>query len=590
MVSRTRRCVSGSKPLVLAVAFALAACGGGGGGGGGDGADRAEAPTIPPAGTNTPDPAPAPSPAPVPPPVTSNPSLPTPNSVFTSFTGEGTSVEYIGRSRPSLIGGFFNRPPPPIGYDGIQATAPKATITGRLIPLQPRSLQAVQEIIREAAENNRIVAVASWGFAPSIFALGKSRIASFAVAAQRGDTTFIVAAASASDGHDLTFGFSKSRGNTIVAVATNSRNGQLAEDGITCPRHARFHEITCIKVDMSRGKWVPGPEEYRGLSSFSSASLAAAKLAGYAAILYEAFPTESGHGLADVIKGGVNRNGVFRLADALTNRGLADIGFEPFVFASENRNDAGGVDACASRLCTSMARKNRNDAGGVDAWPVMAGWTRRALAGSSGSLPLTRGNSGRKAFPSLIAFGTLDDAHSAGVVARSRAVGVEVAWKGLSWGLLAERDGFLGKRSRSVLGGTSGRWTWMGWNGSAEIDGWIFGIGLEAGVGVANARHSDIVADYDTLATTAWMLRAERKVEGIQAWASVHQPPRVERARIRLRHGEGTVRERKGRELRWTSGIRAGGWTFTLGAVQDPSHDARRKTETSAGLVWRMGW
>lgn len=465
-----------------------------------------------------------------------------------TFTGAGTNVAYVdsdGRDSQHNM----------TGRAGIEATAPGTNIQGIAINDPLLGGGRAPQILSEAGQNNHIVA---GGFGTSGDA--PQRRPTYTSAMEGNPQATYIFAASPVNGADYAISASNAV-NGVVGAAVRDDQGTIGAvhqrdngaDGHTC---APTGTSSCISVNMSRGSWSPP----RGRIA---SSWAVAKLAGYAALLREAFAPANGAELVRVIMDGANRHNVFSLKQALENAGLGSIG-NGQQYANVMEPDSGG---------------------GAHADTAFAGWTAVALAGPRTALPVLRNRD--NAGLGFAAFATPD----AGVGGGHRVVGFTAGWRGLRWGALIERDGFLGRSARALLGASRGRWTWAGWSGEIQRGSWRFTTGLEMGIGTADASRSAVIEDYGNVVTSAWRMEAKYASEGLTASLSAHQPPRTERARIRLRHGEGTVRERPGREVHLTSSLKgASGWTISFTEIRNPGHEADRESEKRIRAGWRLSW
>lgn len=332
-------------------------------------------------------------------------------------------------------------------------------------------------------------------------------------------------------------------GNGIVAAAVDS--DKASGDALCGNRIGP----DCVNVNMRRGANADAPLEHE---------YAAAKLAAYAALLQQAFEPRSGEELVEIIRDGANGYNVFSLARALERRGIPSIGNgKRYANAHET---AGGVRTTETGF-------------------AIAG----ALAGRAGVMRL--GAPGKPL--GITAFRTFDRAEGPDLPA---AQGFVVGFRNFRWGTVFERNRFLGKTKARMLGAGDGYWTWAGWSNSAGSGRWSAGIDIEAGVGRADAEGSAVVADYGTVYATSWALRADYNGRNWRLSARAHQPARTERARIRLRDGEGTVRESKGREIRFGLGIGIGDWTLDLARTIHPGHDRNAGPTGSALLRYAYAW
>lgn len=356
----------------------------------------------------------------------------------------------------------------------------------------------------------------------------------------RGGATFIVMESNAA-------ALSRAAGeadNGIVAFATDEDRVASHACGSVPPPN-----FDCINVNMRRGASPNAPVDH---------SLAASKLAGYAALLHQAFEPASGEDLVDIILAGANASNVFSFAKALQREGLPSIGNgKRYANVEEYSSGARGIE-------TGFAIVN-------------------ALAGRTGAIHLR--SPGKPL--GLAAFRTLDNAALSGSPA---AQGFAFGFKTLRWGAVFERDRFLGRTRARMLGSGNGHWTWFGWSDGASLGAWRLAADLEMGVGTADAGGSPVVADYGRLYATAWTLRADYRSMHWRLAATARQPARTERARIRLRNDEGVVRESPGREVRFGLKLDIGHWAFDLARTIDPGHDERAGPTDSARFRYAYSW
>lgn len=344
-------------------------------------------------------------------------------------------------------------------------------------------------------------------------------------------------------GHD-------SRRANLADAARAARNGIAAyaadNDRVpaaTCAPPIRASD-DCINVNMRRGA---------NADALLDHALAAAKLAGYAALLHQAFEPATGADTVRILQGGANESNVFSFAKALERGGLPAIGNgKRYTNAQEHASGGRAIET--------------------------------ALAGRTGTLTLAPPGGGGWSFT---AFRTLDGpVPAAGPAAR----GFAAALGPFRLGAVFEERGFLGRARARVLGAAGGRWLQAGWRGGAALGPWRIDADAELGIGTADAAGSPVVAGYGRVLASAWGIRASRRGNGWSAALSLRQPARTERARIRLRDGEGVVRESGGRELRLGLRLEAGRWTLGLSRVLEPGHAAGAPPADDARLRYALSW
>lgn len=257
-------------------------------------------------------------------------TLPAAGPDFT-FMGTGTTVVYVD---PQGHESGHNRN----GREGISGTAPGATISRGFAPdLNGDGRGAPEEInqaLDQAARGNHIVAN-GWG--PGSDGVRgiptfKDPVAFANTMEGNPDTAYVTAAAPVGQ-VSLAVGTSRAS-NGIVAAAVKDDSGAEGDDGYTC---ALTGTSSCIGVNMNRGSW-RGPATDR---TPATASWATAKLAGYAALLREAFAPANGEQLVGIILDGVNEHNVFQLDRALERAGLPAIG-NGMRYANARESDTGG--------------------------------------------------------------------------------------------------------------------------------------------------------------------------------------------------------------------------------------------------------
>ena len=106
---------------------------------------------------------------------------------------------------------------------------------------------------------------------------------------------------------------------------------------------------------------------------------------------------------------------------------------------------------------------------------------------------------------------------------------------GLRGGFVGERAGLLGSRTAGAFGHLAAGSAFAGIEGSARIDGWRLGAGVEIGT-VNVSADGGLIADVSPLTTSAFALQAMRPlgVDGGTFTLSLSQPLRVETGRARL--------------------------------------------------------
>lgn len=201
-----------------------------------------------------------------------------------------------------------------------------------------------------------------------------------------------------------------------------------------------------------------------------------------------------------------------------------------------------------------------------------------------------------------------------GMQGQTPASGATLRWRplgsplGFRSGVVAERETMLGTAASGAFGRISGSSTFAGIEGDTRIGAWRLGAGAEIGA-VDAAAQSGMISGVTSLATSAFALRAERRLGGRDALTvSVGQPLRVETGRATLSVPVGRTRngrvlrrsitadlEPSGRQIdvvaQWRrpvgddSEIRLGaGWSH------QPGHDASADPDLSFLAGWRHGF
>lgn len=486
------------------------------------------------------------------------PSAEPPRDAGIILDGSETSVVYIDPDgplandrgdpcrlieNPSMSGDFIIQDHNRCGQKIIRETASGANISG-IETEKIRFFFIVRTTNQETVENTGNHHIVPLGYAGGL-PLELSAV-------EDNDTTFYIAAA------DTNITTPNERiGRAENGIIAASAAAKTARPNRACPSGSTATSTSspkCIRIDLTRGR---GASQHTArIHDSPASSWAVAKLAGYAAILREAFGIALGRDLVAAIQDGAGSDNIFSLAAALTNGNFGGISY-----ASAGEDFADG---------SATVEK------------TMAGWTSLALTGRRATFAPGNGRDLQ-----LAAFGGMGGdtpSHA------PQSAGVALRWRGLQAGVIAERNAFLGKPSRATLGGADGRWAWLGWGGSADFGNWTLGLGAEGGLGTADASESYLVEDYGTLLTSAWSLNARYAGGGWHASVDLHQPPRTERARIRLRHGEGVVGVRPGRELRLAARLGAGPWLLSAGHVHEPGHDERARRQRGIRLDYRAQW
>lgn len=295
----------------------------------------------------------------------------------------------------------------------------------------------------------------------------------------------------------------------------------------------------CIYVNRNRGL-----TRYRGNGS----SWAVAKMAGYAALVRQAGSAQGIEGtrLQQALLAGIDDKRVFHLRKALTEMGFAMI---------------------SPRQGESHPMRVEDMSHNVTLFSL-----------SYDTRPLVQA-------PAFTAFTTPSDS------VHPRKSGASFRHKALTLGFLHEHEGFLGKSATQTLGTRSGDWIWLGFQERKTSGPWTLALSGVVAQGEADARNSPVIEDFGTLTTTSWTAQARyRRPESFALTASVHQPTRTERARIRLAHDEGIVGVRPGRELQAGLTMEAPYLKLSYVHVREPGHDRRAASTWGANLELRFAW
>ena len=253
----------------------------------------------------------------------------------------------------------------------------------------------------------------------------------------------------------------------------------------------------------------------------------------------------------------------------------------------------------------SLVAEDRGTATGTSLGVLQApapgtGGGHLSLAGRA----LTLGTAERNALK-IAAFST------EGMRGQTPVSGATLGWRppgsplGLRSGIVAERETMLGTAASGAFGRISGSSAFAGIEGATGLGAWRLGAGAEIGTVDAAAR-GGIVAGVSPLTTSAFALRAERKVgERDTLSVSVGQPLRVEAGRVRFsipvgRTKDGRVLRRSlnanlepsGRQIdiaaQWRRPVGEGS-ELRLGAgwSHQPGHDASADPDLNVLAGWR---
>ena len=255
-----------------------------------------------------------------------------------------------------------------------------------------------------------------------------------------------------------------------------------------------------------------------------------------------------------------------------------------------------------------IALTGHADAPGPASWRLgMMGTPRMGAGGGHLSLAgraMTLGTRGRDGF-GVSAFST------EGMKGQMPVSGATLSWQptdsplALTSGVVAERETMLGSTTSGAFGRVSGSSTFAGIEGNTRIGAWQMSAGAELGTVNAAAR-GGLISDVTPLATSAFALRAERKLGDRDALlVSVGQPLRVEAGRAKLSIPVGRTKD--GRVLRrsFTADLKPSGrqidiaaqWRRPLGDGTEmrlgaswsrrPGHDASAGPDLSLLAAWR---
>ena len=201
-----------------------------------------------------------------------------------------------------------------------------------------------------------------------------------------------------------------------------------------------------------------------------------------------------------------------------------------------------------------------------------------------------------------------------GMERRAPATGATLSWRpdggplALTGGWVGERETMLASSAAGAFGRLSGASAFAGIEGRAQIGSWRLGAAAEIGT-VKTAAHGGMISGVSPLTTSAFALRAERRLEnGDGVTVSLAQPLRVEAGRARLSIPVGRTKD--GRVLRraLTAGLAPSGrqidiaaqWRRSLtkrgemrlgaGWTRQPGHDATSRPDLTLFAGWRYAF
>ena len=165
----------------------------------------------------------------------------------------------------------------------------------------------------------------------------------------------------------------------------------------------------------------------------------------------------------------------------------------------------------------------------------------------------------------------------------------------------------LGGAAGGAFGRLAGGAAFAGIRADGRIGPWRVAAGAEIG-GVRAAAQGGMIAAVSPLATSAFALRAERRLAGGRLALALAQPLRIEAGRARLSVPEGRSKdgrvlrrtltaglEPSGREigvtLEWRRPLASGG-ELGLGAgwTRQPGHDAAADPDLGLLAAWRLAF